>query len=58
MNSGKRIFLIGVNFDRERGQIQDWKLSGRIVPAVSTVTGSDGHREVGHLTFGNWLQSV
>ena len=24
MNSGKKIFLIGVNFDMERGQIQDW----------------------------------
>ena len=24
MNSGKRIFLVGVNFDMERGQIQDW----------------------------------
>ncbi|MBR4667116.1 MAG: AAA family ATPase [Lentisphaeria bacterium] len=24
MNSGKKIFLVGVNFDMERGQIQDW----------------------------------
>ena len=24
MNSGKRIFLVGVNFNVERGQIQDW----------------------------------
>ena len=24
MNSGKKIFLVGVNFDTERGQIQDW----------------------------------
>ena len=24
MNSGKRIFLVGVNFDMERGQIADW----------------------------------
>ena len=24
MNSGKKIILIGVNFDMEKGQIQDW----------------------------------
>ena len=24
LNSGKKIFLVGVNFDMERGQIQDW----------------------------------
>ena len=24
MNSGKKIFLVRVNFDMERGQIQDW----------------------------------
>ena len=24
MNSGKRIFLVGANFDMERGQVQDW----------------------------------
>ena len=24
MNSGKKILLVGVNFDMERGQIQDW----------------------------------
>ncbi len=24
MNSGKKIILVGVNFDLERGQIQDW----------------------------------
>ena len=24
LNSGRKIFLVGVNFDMERGQIQDW----------------------------------
>ena len=24
MNSGKKIILVGVNFDVEKGQIQDW----------------------------------
>ena len=24
MNSGKRLFLVGGNFDMERGQIADW----------------------------------
>ena len=24
MNSGKKIYLVGVNFDMEQGQIQDW----------------------------------
>ena len=28
MNSGKKILLIGVNFDMERGQIKDWIMQG------------------------------